>query len=54
MANRKPFMRASFTKVTHNEANNTLQTDKKGILLSVSKQGMSVDVKTETLHVIEI
>lgn len=36
----KPFMRASFTKVTHNEANNTLQTDKKGILLSVSKQGI--------------
>lgn len=36
----KPFMNASFTKVTHNEASTVPKTEKKGILLSVSKQGI--------------
>ncbi|MFM2642775.1 transporter substrate-binding domain-containing protein [Vibrio chagasii] len=36
----KPFMSASFTKVTHNEAEVWPQSEKKGILLSVSKQGI--------------
>lgn len=36
----KPFMRASFTKVTYTQANTMPKSDKKGILLSVSKQGI--------------
>ncbi|MGF1800473.1 transporter substrate-binding domain-containing protein [Vibrio gigantis] len=36
----KPFMNASFTKVTHNKVSTPPKTDKQGILLSVSKQGI--------------
>lgn len=36
----KPFMRASFTKVTRNESAKSSKAKKQGILLSVSKQGI--------------